>query len=176
MEPSSLILYTTSRVFHVGTAIVMVGGAFFLRFVLLPAAKASLADDVHARLRSAVMGTWKKVVHFGIALLLLTGGLNYYRVIVEGTHKGDPLYNALIGIKILLALGIFFIASALVGRAAAFEGMRRNVAKWLAINLALAAVIVAISGFLKVRGIPAKSVPAQAAAPADAALPAKAAA
>jgi hypothetical protein len=166
MEPSSLILYSVSRVFHVGTAIVMVGGAFFLRFVLLPAAKASLAEDVHARLRSAVMGTWKKIVHIGIALLLLTGSLNYYRVIVEGTHKGDALYNALIGIKILLALGIFFIASVLVGRSAKFEGMRQNVAKWLAINLLLAAIIVAISGFLKVRPFTPKPAPTTAASQA----------
>lgn len=156
MEPSSLILYTVSRVFHVGTAIVMVGGAFFLRFVLLPAAQLTLSDDVHARLRSAVIGTWKKVVHIGIGLLLLSGALNYYRVLAEGTHKGDPLYHALLGTKILLAMAIFFIASALVGRSAAFDGMRRNVAKWLTINLLLAAIIVAISGFLKVRPLPAK--------------------
>src|SRR5262249_18010652 len=90
---------------------------------------------------------------------LLTGGINYYRVIVEKTHKGDPLYHALLGTKILLAMGIFFIASALVGRAAAFEGMRRDTPKWLLVNLLLAAVIVATSGFLKVRGEARQSGP-----------------
>jgi len=159
MEPSSLILYTVSRFLHVGTAIVLVGGVFFLRFVLMPAAKVNLPDDLHSRLRTAVMGTWKRIVHGGIGLLLLTGSLNYYRVWADGTHKGDPLYSALLGIKILLALVIFFIASVLVGRSAKFEGMRQNAAKWLAINLALAAVIVVISGFLKVRGVPVKVAP-----------------
>jgi uncharacterized membrane protein len=151
---SELVLYSLTRILHVGTAIVIVGGTFFVRFVLFPAARQTLADDVHASLRTAIMGTWKKIVHGGIALFLLTGGLNYYRVIAEKTHKGDPLYHALLGTKILLAMAIFFIASALVGRSAAFEGMRRNTPRWMLVNLLLAAVIVAISGFLKVRGVP----------------------
>ena len=69
-------------------------------------------------------------------------------------HKGDALYHALVGIKILLALGVFFIASVLVGRSPAFEGMRQNRAKWLKIIVILATVIVGISGFVKVRGVP----------------------
>lgn len=152
MSSSALLLYTLTRVLHVGTAIVVVGGTFFVRFVLFPAATQNLPDDAHARLRGAIMGTWKKIVHAGIALFLLTGGINYYRVIAEGSHKGDGLYHALLGTKIILALVIFFIASALVGRAAAFDGMRRNAPKWMLVNLLLAALIVAASGFLKVRG------------------------
>lgn len=149
-----LALFTTTRVLHIATAIVLVGGTFFVRFVLMPAATANLADDVHAKLRGAIMATWKRIVHLGIALFIITGGINYYRVIAAGTHKGDPLYNALLGIKILLALVVFFIASVLVGRSAKFDGMRRDARKWLTLNLILAAVIVAISGFLKVRDVP----------------------
>jgi uncharacterized membrane protein len=154
MDPA-LILYTVTRILHIGTAIVVVGGTFFVRYVLFPAANESLPDDVHARLRMAVMNTWKKIVHAGIALFILTGAINYYRVIAERSHKGDALYHALLGTKIILALIIFFIASALVGRSAAFDGLRRSAPKWMLVNLALAAVIIAISGFLKVRGVPA---------------------
>ncbi len=149
---SELLLYSLSRILHVGTAIVVVGGTFFVRFVLFPAATQNLASDVHERLRGAVLGTWKKIVHAGIVLFILTGALNYYRVIARGTHKGDPLYHALLGTKILLALVIFFLASVLVGRATAFEGLRRNAPRWLLVNLLLATIIIAISGFLKVRG------------------------
>src|SRR6185437_15021650 len=112
-------------------------------------------DDLHARLRTAVLSTWKKIVHAGIALFILTGAINYYRVIAERSHKGDALYHALLGTKIILALVIFFIASALVGRSAAFDGLRRSAPKWMLVNLVLAALIIAISGFLKVRGMPA---------------------
>lgn len=151
---AGLAFFTITRIMHIATAIVLVGGTFFVRFVLLPAAAANLPDDLHAKLRGAITATWKRIVHLGIALFILSGGINYYHVIDTGIHKGDPLYNALLGIKILLALAVFFIASALVGRSAAFEGMRRNPRRWLLINLVLAGVIVAISGFLKVRGVP----------------------
>lgn len=153
MDSTSLALYSLTRILHVGTAIVLVGGTFFIRFVLQPAANAKLSDEEHARLREAIMRTWKRIIHLGIALLLLSGFINFYRVIADGSHKGDALYHALLGTKILLALAIFFVASALVGRAAAFEGMRRNSRMWLAVNLGLALVIVVISGFLKVRGV-----------------------
>lgn len=148
----STALYTLTRILHIGTAIVVVGGTFFVRFVLLPAATQALPDDAHARLREAVMSTWKRIVHAGIALFLISGFFNYFRVLSEGKHTGDKLYHALLGTKILIAMIIFVIASALVGRAGAFAPMRRNARTWLLVNLLLAGAIVAISGFLKVRG------------------------
>ncbi|MGQ0636467.1 MAG: hypothetical protein ACT4QC_17785 [Planctomycetaceae bacterium] len=154
MDSTELALYTLSRILHVATAIVVVGGTFFVRFVVMPAATRELSEQDHARLRTAVLAVWRRVVHGGIALFLITGFLNYYRVIAEGSHKGDALYHALLGTKIILALGVFFLASALVGRSPALESFRRDARKWLVVNLLLAGVIVAISGFLKVRGVP----------------------
>ncbi|MFN0050621.1 MAG: hypothetical protein ACKV0T_00430 [Planctomycetales bacterium] len=148
------LYYTLPRVLHVGTAIVLVGGTFFIWFVLQPAAAQALTEADHLKLRERIMRTWKTIVHAGIALLLGSGGVNYYRVLVEGSHKGDSLYHALLGTKILLAMAIFFIASALVGRSAGLESFRRNSRKWLAVNLVLALLVVGISGFLKVRGVP----------------------
>jgi uncharacterized membrane protein len=72
------------------------------------------------------------------------------------SHKGDGLYHALIGTKIILAFAIFFIASALVGRSAGTQKFRDASAKWKSVVLLLAALIIAASGFLKVRGLPVK--------------------
>jgi len=160
---ADLALFTLSRVLHIATAIVLVGGTFFVRFVLLPAAAANLPDDLHAKLRQAIGATWKKFVHLGIALFIITGAINYYRVIALGSHKEDALYHALLGTKIILALVVFFVASAMVGRSAAFEGMRANPRRWLLVILLLAGVIVAVSGFLKVRDVPAAKSTAGAA-------------
>ncbi len=137
-----------SRWTHVGTAIVLVGGTFFLRYVLAPAA-AQLSDAEHLKLKELVMRTWKKFVHAGIGLFLASGFYNYL-VVQAPHHKGDKLYHALMGTKILLALGMFFIASALVGRSKTFEGMRRNSKLWQSVLLVLAATVVGISGFAKV--------------------------
>lgn len=142
-------LSVLSRIAHVATAIVLVGGTVFMRFVLMPAAK-ELPEAEHDQLRQRLMARWKRVVHGGIALLLLSGLFNYMQQIPK--HKGDPLYHALLGTKMLLALVVFFIASALVGRSAAFEKMRQNRAKWMGLIVLLSALIVGISGFVKVRG------------------------
>lgn len=144
-----------SRFLHVAVAIVMVGGTVFMRFVLMPAAK-ELPEAEHDPLRQRLLARWKRVVHGGIALLLLSGLYNYMQQIPK--HKGDGLYHALLGTKMLLALAVFFIASALVGRSATFEKMRQNRAKWMGLIVLLSALIVGISGFLKVRGPKQKTV------------------
>lgn len=156
---SLLFIDTLSRIVHVSTAIVLVGGSVFMTFVLLPTAE-QLSAGEHDKLRGLINGRWKRFVHAGILLFLVTGFYNYYQQMDK--HKGDGLYHALVGTKILLALGLFFIASALVGRSAAFESMRASRAKWLKIMVLLAAIIVGISGFVKVRGpvINTESLPA----------------
>ncbi len=138
-----------SRVVHVGTAIVLVGGSVFLVLVLLPAAR-ELADRSREALTSAVTGRWKRIVHTGIGLFLISGLYNYMRAIPD--HRGDGLYHALVGTKMLLALVLFFVAAALVGRSSKLEPLRRDRGRWLKLIVLLAAVIVAISGFVKVRG------------------------
>ena len=150
-------LTVLSRWIHVGTAIVLVGGTVYLRYVLMPAA-AVLPDDQHEALRERLTARWRKFVMIGIGLLLLSGGYNYLAVGVPG-HEGDALYHALMGVKMLLALAIFFLASALAGRAKAFNAIRETRRKWLAVIVALAAVVVGISGYLKVAHPTSASAP-----------------
>lgn len=148
MDSGQLILDAVSRFAHVGTAIAVLGGSIFMRFVLMPAAN-QLPTEAHDQLRAAVLAKWKRFVHGGIAVFLLSGFYNYMRLMPG--HKGDKLWHMLVGIKILLALVVFFLASALVGRSKAFEGLRQQRAKWLAIVVLLSLVIVGMSSFLKVR-------------------------
>jgi uncharacterized membrane protein len=144
------IISLLSRWTHIGTAIVLVGGTVFLRFVLAPAA-AQLSDEEHTKLKERVMGTWKKFVHIGITLFLVSGFYNFI-VVALPKHRKDGVYHGLMTIKILLAFAIFFFASALVGRSKSFEGMRKNAKFWQLVMILLAAVIVGISGYLKLRG------------------------
>jgi len=135
-----------SRWLHVGTAVVLLGGSVFMRFVLMPAAE-TLPEAEHAALRERVMGRWRKFVFGGIALLLVSGFYNYIRKIVG--HQVDGPYHMWMGIKILLALGVFFLASALAGRSAAFENLRRDRKRWLLVTILLAFLVVAIGGYLR---------------------------
>lgn len=145
------IVDVVSRIVHVGTAITLVGGSMFMLWVLMPSAK-ELSDEAHQKLAAAISSRWKRFVHLGVALFLISGFYNFFRALPQ--HRGDSLYHALIGTKIMLALGVFFIAAALVGRSAALEPFRRNRGTWMKILVMLALLIVAISGFVKVRGLP----------------------
>ncbi len=143
------IVDVVSRILHVGTAITLVGGSAFMLLVLIPSAKV-LSDESREQLTQAVTGRWKRFVHLGVLLFLASGFYNYFRAIPN--HKGDGLYHALIGTKMLLALVVFFLAAALVGRSKGLEGFRNQRAKWLKVLVLLAAAIVILSGYVKIRG------------------------
>jgi len=153
-----LFIDTVSRVTHVSTAIALVGGTVFVLFVLIPATS-TLLDTEEKTLRANVQQRWKRFVHVGIFLFIVSGFYNFIAALPS--HKGDGLYHALIGTKIILAFAMFFIASVLVGRSSAFHTMRQNRVFWLRILVLLAFSIVVISGFAKVRGTPQKPVAAE---------------
>lgn len=155
-------LDVVSRVLHVWTAIALVGGSLFTLMVLMPAAR-TLADYAQGQLAEGITRRWKRFVHLGIALFLLTGFYNYFRAMP--LHRGDGLYHALIGSKMLLALGVFFLASAMVGRSEKMAWVRNNPRLSLALLVLLATIVVAISGYTKVRQTnrPAVAPPAAAA-------------
>jgi uncharacterized membrane protein len=88
-----------------------------------------------------------------ITILLISGLVSFFNIrrqfIGAGYEKLPPLYNMLFGIKFLLALGIFFIASALAGRSRALEKFRENARLWMTVNLVLAVLVICISGVLR---------------------------
>lgn len=142
-----------SRVLHILTAITLIGGATFIALVLHPVTN-RLDEAQRDSIRESVVGRWKMFIHIGILIFLLTGFYNYFRAIE--LHRGDGLYHAFLGTKMLLAFWVMFLASVLVGRSQRFAGLRQNMGLWSKVLVVSAFLIVAISGFVKVRGIPDK--------------------
>jgi uncharacterized membrane protein len=138
-----------SRWIHIGTTVVLVGGAVFTRFVLVPAL-GELDTDVASQLKARIRRRWRYFVHVGIALLILSG---LYNLMAAKIADRVPLYHALIGIKILLAFAVFFLAEAMVGSSAAFEKMRDRPRFWFGMIVLLGSIVIGIAGYLKVRGI-----------------------
>jgi hypothetical protein len=62
--------------------------------------------------------------------------------------KGTP-YHPIFGVKFLLALAIFFLASVLVGRSDMARKARENAATWLTALVAMILVLLALSSMLK---------------------------
>lgn len=167
------ILGLVSRWLHILAAIAAVGGSIFMRLALMPSVGV-LADDARRALHEAVRSRWSKVVMAAILFLLLSGVYNIATIEMRRTVPEDALtlYRALFGVKFLLALAIFFIASALVGRSEGLAKIRQNARCWLTLNVVLAVVLILISGLLRVtrdKGLPRR--PKQAAEAAEILVP-----
>ena len=145
-----------SRVVHISTAICLIGGSVFIALVLGPRLQALGNPQALVDVMDSVKGRWKLWVHAGIGLFLVSGFYNYIRAMPlhRVGDKSDGFYHALIGTKILLALAVMVIASGLVGRSKAFQFMRDSSRMLQVILILLALVVVSISGFAKVRGVP----------------------
>ena len=118
------VLMILSRWLHILSAAVMAGGAIFMRFALLPVLEAHDAGT-RSEWHEAIIGRWKVFIHSGIAISLFSGFYNFY----VRFHEVKPMpYHALFGLKFLLAMVVFFIASALVGKSRGLQPMRQNLA------------------------------------------------
>lgn len=140
-----------SRWIHICCAIVLVGGTFFTRFVLIPAAN-TLSEPEHDNLRQEVLKRWRMVVHIGVTLFLVSGLFNYIMVMAP-KHKGDGPYHMLMGIKMMLGIGVFGLAEVLAGRSHLAQKLRQNYKVSMGLALLLAFIIIALSNYLKIRGV-----------------------
>lgn len=141
------LLTIVSRWAHIIAAVTAIGGSFFMRLVLLPAARDTLSDENHGLLQQAVLKRWKMIVHSSIALLLLSGGYNLYLAMQD--HATQSTYHMIFGVKLLAALTVFFLAIALTGKSAAFAPIRQQRIRWTGVICMLGLLIILLSGVLR---------------------------
>jgi len=147
IEPIDVV----ARIAHITAAITLGGGLLYQWAVLYPGLGLPSAEGLASRAEE-VRRRWSRLVMISILLLLASGLYNYFRT-VRLDHQGvidlPRFYHPLIGIKIVLAMVVFFLVSLLAGRS---EGARRFQAKprwWLGVTLLLVFAIVSIAGTLK---------------------------
>jgi hypothetical protein len=132
-----------TRWLHVTCAVVAIGSFVCLRLVLLPAlAGQAVLEPVMRRL--------KTVVHSALGLLLLTGFYNYYVAIPKVrvlAHRA--VYHPIIGTKILLALVLFGIATALLSSRSGSGNIGEERSGGLTLILVLAIIILFLSAILR---------------------------
>lgn len=153
MDPVTLLL----RWSHVLAAMAAIGGLLFARFAFVPAAEeldAESADRLHAGVRRR----WLPWVIGAITLLLASGLANYVLLIRRvkaapelwgGDWMGQTGYHALFGVKFLLAMIVFYLASGLVGRGAGTQWIRDARKQWLSVTVGLGVAVVLISGWMR---------------------------
>jgi uncharacterized membrane protein len=144
------------RWLHIVAAITAVGGIIFMRLALVPSVSV-LADEQRKVLHEQIRSRWAKIVAASIFFLLVTGIVNFilFNIQTNGDawaqwrESYNTLYQATFGVKFLLALVIFFLASALAGRTEATKRFRDRAKFWMTVNLALALLVVALSNILR---------------------------
>jgi uncharacterized membrane protein len=153
MDPLTLLL----RWAHVLAAIAALGGLLFARFALVPAAE-ELGSETADRLHAGVRRRWLPWVIGSITLLLASGLTNYILLIRRvkdapelwgGDWMRQTGYHALFGVKFLLALIVFYLASGLVGRGASTQWIRDARKQWLTVAVGLGVGVVLISGWMR---------------------------
>lgn len=145
------LLVLLLRWLHVFSSVVLVGGLFYFRFVVLPATE-KLSPPQRESLEEAMRRNWAKWLMASVGLLLLTGVTNMVLVPMLNTFTTEDYkkaYNILAGIKFLLALPVFFLVSTLNGRSANAEKFRLNTRRWLNLSLALSVAIILLGGYLR---------------------------
>jgi uncharacterized membrane protein len=134
------------RWLHIVGAIIAAGGTIFAAVVLLPAMR-EVPEEARPRFHEAVRRKYAMVFHFAMTLLILSGIWNLIPKWRE--HQDQQAYKTLMGVKILLAMVIFFFGIALTGRSAALEPIRQKRKRFLMLNIFLALIVVAIGAILR---------------------------
>ena len=137
------------RLMHILAALTAAGGSIFIWLALLPAVK-DLPDGIRQDFHAKVRKRWAPMVGACILFLLVSGLVNFIlinRNILKGYDVS--LYHALFGVKFLLALAVFFIASALAGRSPSTQSMRDNASFWAGLNVLFLVVIVTASSIMR---------------------------
>jgi len=97
------ILTALMRWVHISSAITLIGGILFWRFVMDPSTKKISPED-YVALEEGAASHFRPVVYTVMATLVLSGLYNY---LVKGPHWA--IYHMLFGIKILLALHVISV-------------------------------------------------------------------
>ena len=121
MDQPLFSLTLIMRWLHIGGAIILIGAPFFIRLFLLPA----LSGEDPAR-RDAILDRINKPwrMFLGIVILFQIISGVYWLLAVVNIKTQPPAYQILLTIKLLAALGLFFLLSVLAGRAARTKRLR----------------------------------------------------
>ncbi len=130
------------RYIHIVSAIVLVGGTSFVAIAMLPSMRL-LEDNLRASVQKMAMDRFIRAVWIGIAGLIVSGAYNW--IMLAPSYKAmGPAGNILIGIKVLLALGLFaFVWAFRIGL------VKVPIRAYLIINLHIAAIVILLAAILR---------------------------
>ncbi|MEX0793240.1 MAG: hypothetical protein WD045_08900 [Pirellulaceae bacterium] len=133
---------------HILPAVLLAGGTWYMVLALRPAVS-EMEEAQQAAFKDSLRRRWSKVVMACSGLLLLSGLVVLVKMAMTFEFP-QGYYHAVGGLKFLLALVVFFIASLLTGKSENAQKFRESEGKWLKLNAVLALTIVLMGGLLRV--------------------------
>jgi uncharacterized membrane protein len=137
----NFLLLLTSRLLHILGAIFLLGGVFYLRTIIAP--RLGAADGTVDSWFAGGRATWAKWVGITTLVLIATGLFNF--IVNVKTYQIATSYHMLVGLKILVALIVFFLAAVLAGRSGLADRLRANMKFWLSV-CAIAGIVTVLIG------------------------------
>lgn len=141
---ANFAIRVVSRMFHILSAIIIGGGIFYMRAILVES-----GPDACFASRRAVWAKWVGIATF---LLLVSGFFNVFAIFRDAKAAGEKLpvaYHILFTVKLALGLLVMFIAAILAGKTSAADRFRLNMRRWLNIAWNAVIAIVVIGAILR---------------------------
>jgi uncharacterized membrane protein len=139
---------------HVGSVVLMIGGFFFFRAVLLPIANRSTDP---AALISSALRRFSGIVWTALLTVLISGLYNFisfFRTARAGSAV-DPivsdysLYIFVLGIKLFIVFLIFTLAIFLTFPYPVFDVYQKRPTPWLNLTVILGLIVIFLSAYLR---------------------------
>ena len=157
MSPSYELVPALIQWLHVGSVVLMIGGFFFLRVILLPATKV-LADQQQSQLTESAFRRFRTVVWSALITILVSGiynfvtffrsAINQAQIVLE-TPPDHSIYILILGTKLFVVFLIFTLGVVLTFPYPVFAPFQKRPAPWLNVAIILGLIVIFLSTFLR---------------------------
>ncbi len=143
---------------HVGSVVLLIGGFFFLRVILLPAAKV-LPENQRLKLVEAAFRRFRVVIWSALLTILFSGVYNFIAFLrstgsLSQDAPKEPVENLstyiiVLGVKLFIVFIIFTFGVLLTFPYPVFIPIQRRPAPWLNLTLILGLIVIFLSALLR---------------------------
>lgn len=145
-----------SRLAHIISATLLVGGLVYLRMMVVPVQReAPEGGDSAQQYFLGLRKRWAVCVMICSALLIVSGLYNF--IVKNRAYDLPGAYHGLFGTKFLLGVVVIFAASILAGRTSAAQRARSRMATLLNWTIACAVVVIILASILRTFNTPKPS-------------------
>ncbi len=149
-----MLLKSLIQWIHVGSVVLMIGGFFFFRVVLLPIANRSTDSE---NLIASALRRFSGIVWTALLTILISGLYNFITFFrsARADASMDPvvsdhsLYIFVLGIKLFIVFLIFTLAIVLTFPYPVFSVYQKRPAPWLNLTVIFGLIVIFLSAYLR---------------------------